>query len=59
MATPEQHPDEHAAMAADHAMAGMVTNEDLLLRLTPLRPVAPRDSARTVTRTKPITTRVA
>src|SRR2546422_4462562 len=28
MATPEQHPDEHAAMAADHAMAGMVRSEE-------------------------------
>src|SRR5436309_6814576 len=46
MATPEQHPDEHAAMAADHAMAGMVSNEDLHMRLTPLRPPAPGDSAR-------------
>jgi hypothetical protein len=46
MATPEQHPDEHAAMAADHAMAGMVTNEDLHMRLTPLRAPAPGDSAR-------------
>src|SRR2546422_2677692 len=45
MATPEQHPDEHAAMAADHAMAGMVSNEDLHMRLTPLRPPAPGDSA--------------
>ena len=44
--TPEQHPDEHAAMAADHAMAGMVSNEDLHMRLTPLRPLAPGDSAR-------------
>lgn len=46
MATPEQHPDEHAAMAADHAMAGMVTNEDLHMRLTPVRSPAPGDSAR-------------
>ena len=46
MATPEQHPDEHAAMAADHAMAGMVSNEDLHMRLTPQRPPAPSDSAR-------------
>jgi len=46
MATPEQHPDEHAAMAAEHAMAGMVSNEDLHLRLTPLRSQAPGDSAR-------------
>src|SRR3989454_8416615 len=46
MTTPEQHPDEHAAMAADHAMAGMVSNEDLHMRLTPLRPPAPGDSAR-------------
>ena len=46
MAAPEQHPDEHAAMAAEHAMAGMVSNEDLHLRLTPVRPAAPGDSAR-------------
>src|SRR5438876_11832960 len=46
MATPEQHPDEHAAMAAEHAMAGMVSNEDLHLRLTPVRPPAPGDSTR-------------
>ncbi|HYT84302.1 MAG TPA: hypothetical protein VEK77_09935 [Gemmatimonadales bacterium] len=45
MAAPEQHPDEHAAAAAERAMAGMVA-EDLHLRLTPLRPVAPGDSAR-------------
>lgn len=46
LAAPEQHPDEHAAMAAEHAMAGMVSNEDLHLRLTPPRPPAPGDSAR-------------
>lgn len=46
MTTPEQHPDDHAAMAAEHAMAGMVSNEDLHLRLTPLRASAPGDSAR-------------
>lgn len=46
VAAPEQHPDEHAAMAAEHAMAGMVSNEDLHLRLTPLRSPAPGDSAR-------------
>ena len=46
MATPEQHPDEHAAMAAEHAMAGMVSNEDLHMRLTPLRSPAPGDSTR-------------
>src|SRR5690349_22395669 len=49
MATPEQHPDEQAAGAAEHAMAGMVSNEDLHLRLTPLRPPAPGDSARAAT----------
>jgi hypothetical protein len=43
---PEQQPDEQAAMAAEHAMAGTVSNEDLHLRLTPLRPAAPGDSAR-------------
>src|SRR5437667_12555313 len=46
MATPEQHPDEHAAMAAEHAMAGMVSNEDLHMRLTPLRSPPPGDSTR-------------
>ena len=45
MAAPEQHPDEHAAAAAEHAMEGMVA-EDPHLRLTPLRPAAPGDSAR-------------
>jgi hypothetical protein len=45
MAAPEQHPDEHATMAAEHQMAGMVSNEDMHLRLTPLRPAAPGDSA--------------
>ena len=33
-------------MAAEHAMAGMVSNQDLHLRLTPVRPAAPGDSAR-------------
>src|SRR5258706_16107667 len=46
VATPEQHPDEHAAMAAEHAMAGMVSSEDLHMRLTPQRPPGPGDSAR-------------
>src|SRR5438094_9826042 len=46
VAAPEQHPDEHAAMAAEHAMAGMVSNEDLHMRLTPLRSPAPGDSTR-------------
>ena len=46
LAAPEQHPDEHAAMAAEHAMAGMVSNEDLHMRLTPPRAPAPGDSAR-------------
>src|SRR5438034_8502723 len=46
VATPEQHPDEHAAMAAEHAMAGMVSNEDLHMRLTPQRPPGAGDSAR-------------
>src|SRR5438046_3190590 len=40
VAAPEQHPDEHVAMA------GMVSNEDLHLRLTPVRPPAPGDSTR-------------
>src|SRR5438046_2375898 len=46
LAAPEQHPAEHAAMAAEHAMAGMVSNEDLHMRLTPLRSPAPGDSTR-------------
>ena len=46
MAAPEQHPDEQAAIAAEHSMAGMVSNEDLHLRLTPARAPAPGDSAR-------------
>ncbi len=46
MATPEQHPDEHAGVAAEQAMAGMVSNEDLHMRLTPARPPAPGDSTR-------------
>lgn len=46
MAAPEQHPDEHAAMAAEHAMAGTVSNEDLHLRLTPLRAATHSDSTR-------------
>ena len=46
LSAPEQHPDEHAAMAAEHAMAGMVSNEDLHMRLTRERPPAPGDSAR-------------
>ncbi len=45
MAAPEQHPDEHAAEAADHDMAGMVA-EDLHMRLTPLRPPVAGDSGR-------------
>lgn len=45
MAAPGEHPDNHAAAAAEHAMAGTVA-EDLHLRLTPLRPPAPGDSAR-------------
>ncbi len=42
----DQEPDEQATMAAEHAMAGTVSNEDLHLRLMPLRPAAPGDSAR-------------
>lgn len=45
MAAPEEHPDNHAAAAAEHAMAGTVA-EDLHLRLTPLRHPSPGDSAR-------------
>ncbi len=46
MAAPQQHPDEHAGVAAEQAMAGMVSNEDLHMRLTPERPLAPGDSTR-------------
>src|SRR5258708_25993498 len=48
MTAPEQHPDEHAGVAAEQAMggAGMVSNEDLHMRLTPERRLAPGDSAR-------------
>ncbi|HYX82783.1 MAG TPA: hypothetical protein VE714_10355, partial [Gemmatimonadales bacterium] len=46
MTTPEQHPDEHVGMAAEHSMAGTVSNEDLHLRLTPARSPAPGDSTR-------------
>ena len=46
IAAPEQHPDEHAAAAAEHEMAGMVSNEDLHLRLTPARARSAGDSAR-------------
>lgn len=43
----EQEPDEHATMAAEHAMAGRETVvEDLHLRLTTVRAPAPGDSAR-------------
>lgn len=43
----EQEPDEHAAMAAEHAMAGReMAAEDLHLRLTTLRAPASGDSAR-------------
>lgn len=45
MAAPAEHPDDHAAAAAEQAMAGMAA-EDLHLRLTPLRPTATGDSAR-------------
>jgi hypothetical protein len=46
LATPEQHPDEDAGVAAEHAMSEMLSNEDLHLRLTPVWPSAPGDSAR-------------
>lgn len=42
---PAQHADDHAAAAAEHAMAGPVT-ADPHLRLTTLRASAPGDSAR-------------
>jgi hypothetical protein len=45
MATPAEHPDDHAAAAAEHAMAGMVM-EDPHLRMTAVRAPAPGDSAR-------------
>jgi hypothetical protein len=45
LATPAEHPDDHATAAAEHAMAGMVA-EDLHLRMTAVRPPAPGDSAR-------------
>jgi hypothetical protein len=47
MAAPEQHPDDHAAAAAERAMAGPVT-VDPHLRLTTLRAPAPGDSVRAV-----------
>ena len=43
---PAQHPDSMAGMEAEHAMAGMVSNEDLHLHLTSHRAAAPGDSAR-------------
>ena len=48
MAAPAEHPDDHTAAAAEHAMGGMggMTAEDLHLRLTALRPAAPGDSVR-------------
>jgi hypothetical protein len=45
MAAPQEHPDTHAAAAAEQAMTGMVA-EDPHLRLTPLRPPTPGDSTR-------------
>ena len=45
MVAPAEHPDTHAAAAAEHAMAGVV-GEDPHLRLTPLRAPALGDSAR-------------
>lgn len=45
LAAPAEHPDSHAAAEAEQAMTGHVT-EDPHLRLTPLRPPAPGDSAR-------------
>lgn len=46
MATPAEHPDDHAAVAAEHEMAGHSMPEDLHLRLTAVRPPAAGDSAR-------------
>jgi len=43
---PAQHSDSMAGMEAEHAMAGMVSNEDLHMRLTPQRVPAAGDSAR-------------
>jgi hypothetical protein len=43
---PAQHSDSMAGMEAEHAMAGMVSNEDLHLRLTPRRAATAADSAR-------------
>ncbi len=45
MAAPQEHPDTHAAAAAEQAMAGAVA-EDPHLRLTRLTPPAPGDSTR-------------
>jgi hypothetical protein len=45
IAAPAQHSDTHTAAAAEHAMAGMVS-EDPHLRLTPLKAPASGDSAR-------------
>jgi hypothetical protein len=42
---PAEHPDDHAASAAEHAMGGSV-NEDLHLRLTATRPMTASDSSR-------------
>src|ERR1043165_1942742 len=43
---PAQHSDSMAGMEAEHAMAGMMSNEDLHLRLTPRRAATTADSAR-------------
>src|ERR1051325_8129211 len=43
---PAQHSNSMAGMEAEHAMAGMVSNEDLHLRLTPRRAATAADSAR-------------
>ena len=47
VAAEEEQPDEHATMAAEHAMGGREpAAEDLHLRLTTVRAPAPGDSAR-------------
>jgi len=44
-ADPTEQPDQQTAAAAEHTMTGTMA-EDLHMRLTPLRPPAPGDSAR-------------
>jgi len=50
MAAPAEHPDDHTAAAAEHAMAEAgPMSADPHLRLSALRPSAPGDSARAAT----------